>query len=95
VAALTLVRLFFVFGGVWAQEPWDRSVLPARMIGPPDVEAVRVGIERRISHGGQGRERQDAIARNDVVANLDVLASEPGNRSDRRLITQRFGTGTE
>jgi hypothetical protein len=68
--------------------------MPARMIGPPDVEAVRVGIERRISHGGQGRERQDAIARNDVVANLDVLASEPGNRSDRRRITQRFGTGT-
>jgi signal transduction histidine kinase len=30
VAALMLVRLFFVFGGVWAQEPWDRSVLPAR-----------------------------------------------------------------
>jgi hypothetical protein len=71
-----------------------KDQMPARMIGPPDVEAVRVGIERRISHGGQGRERQDAIARNDVVANLDVLASEPGNRSDRRRITQRFGTGT-
>jgi hypothetical protein len=35
------------------------------MIGPPDVEAVRLGIERRISHGGQRRERKDAIARND------------------------------
>jgi signal transduction histidine kinase len=30
VSTLVLVRLFFVFGGVWAQEPLDRSVLPAR-----------------------------------------------------------------
>jgi signal transduction histidine kinase len=30
VVALALVRLFSVFGGVWANEPLDRSLLPAR-----------------------------------------------------------------
>jgi hypothetical protein len=30
VVSLALVRLFFVFGGVWAKEPLDRSLLPAR-----------------------------------------------------------------
>jgi signal transduction histidine kinase len=28
--ALVLVRLFFIFGGVWAREPLDHSALPAR-----------------------------------------------------------------
>jgi signal transduction histidine kinase len=28
--ALALVRLFFIFGGVWAREPLDHSTLPAR-----------------------------------------------------------------
>jgi signal transduction histidine kinase len=28
--SLALVRLFFVFGGVWAHEPLDRSLLPVR-----------------------------------------------------------------
>jgi signal transduction histidine kinase len=28
--SLGLIRLFFVFGGVWAQEPLDRSLLPVR-----------------------------------------------------------------
>jgi signal transduction histidine kinase len=30
VAALALVRLFFAFGGVWAREPLDHSILRAR-----------------------------------------------------------------
>jgi signal transduction histidine kinase len=30
VVTLALVRLFFVFGGVWAREPLDHSLLPAR-----------------------------------------------------------------
>jgi signal transduction histidine kinase len=30
LVSLAFVRLFFVFGGVWAQEPLDRSVLPMR-----------------------------------------------------------------
>lgn len=30
VVALALVRLFFVFGGVWAREPLDHSILRAR-----------------------------------------------------------------
>jgi signal transduction histidine kinase len=30
VVALVLVRLFFVFGGVWAREPLEHALLPAR-----------------------------------------------------------------
>jgi signal transduction histidine kinase len=30
VATLALVRLFYIFGGVWAREPLDHSSLPAR-----------------------------------------------------------------
>jgi hypothetical protein len=45
VSALALVRLFFAFGGVWAREPLDHSLLPARArdlvrvieAAPPDV----------------------------------------------------------
>ena len=48
--ALTLVRLFFVFGGVWAREPLDRSLLPARArdlvrvieAAPPQVRPMLV-----------------------------------------------------
>ena len=31
VVALLLVRLFFVFGGVWAREPLDHSILRMRV----------------------------------------------------------------
>ncbi len=47
------------------------------MIRPPDVEAIRFGVDRRIAHGGECRERQHAPGRNGATLQIDALQSEP------------------